>query len=158
MTRHLKTLSPLLVLMPLALAALVSCAGPTMPENSTAGLIGTQEVPPVNTSAMGSAQITVHPDHSVTGRVTTAGINATSAHIHEAPSGVNGPVIIPLTKSADNSFVVPPGAKLTDAQYQSYRAGNLYINVHSASNPAGEIRAQLSPGSSSQQAPTGYGY
>lgn len=158
MTRHSKMLSPLLVLMPLALATLVSCVGPTMPENTTAGLVGTQEVPPVNTSAMGSAQITVHPDHSVTGRVTTVGIDASSAHIHEAPAGVNGPVIIPLTKSADNSFVVPPGTTLTDAQYQSYRAGNLYINVHSASNPGGEIRAQLSPGSPSQQTPTGYSY
>ena len=37
------------------------------------------------------------------------------------------------------------GAKLTDAQYDSFKAGNLYVNVHSAANKGGEIRAQLKP-------------
>jgi hypothetical protein len=40
-------------------------------------------------------------------------------------------------------FDAPAGAKLTDAQYAAYKAGNLYVNVHSAKNPGGEIRAQL---------------
>jgi hypothetical protein len=35
---------------------------------------------------------------------------------------------------------VPLGTKLTDAQYESYKAGNLYFNIHSAANKAGEIR------------------
>jgi len=42
-------------------------------------------------------------------------------------------------------FTVPAGAKLTDAQMQSLQSGNLYVNVHSAANPNGEIRAQLGP-------------
>jgi len=40
---------------------------------------------------------------------------------------------------------VPAGSKLTDAQYESYKAGNLYVNVHSAANKGGEIRAQIKP-------------
>ena len=55
----------------------------------------------------------------------------------------NGPVIVPLNKQGDNVFVAVDGAKFTDAQYASYKAGKTYINVHSAKNPAGEIRAQL---------------
>jgi hypothetical protein len=54
-------------------------------------------------------------------------------------------VIIPLTKSGDNTFSVAAGAKLTDAQLESLKAGNLYVNVHSAANPGGELRAQIAP-------------
>jgi len=67
------------------------------------------------------------------------------AHIHLAPAGKNGPVIVPLTKSGDNMWSVPAGAKLTDDQYKAYKAGDLYVNVHSAENKGGEIRGQLKP-------------
>jgi hypothetical protein len=40
---------------------------------------------------------------------------------------------------------VPAGAKLTQEQYASFKAGNLYVNVHSAEHKPGEIRAQLKP-------------
>ena len=108
-------------------------------------LSGAQEVPPVTTAATGSGTITIGADGSVSGSVTTTGVAATAAHIHEAPAGKNGPIIIPLTKTSDNVWTVPPGAKLTDAQYQSFKAGNLYVNVHSAANKGGEIRGQLKP-------------
>jgi hypothetical protein len=67
------------------------------------------------------------------------------AHIHEAPAGKNGPVIIPLEKKGDNEWAVPANAKLTDAQYKAYMAGDLYVNVHSDAHKGGEIRAQIEP-------------
>jgi CHRD domain len=44
-----------------------------------------------------------------------------------------------------SEWTVPEGARLSDDQFQSYKAGNLYVNVHSAANPGGEIRAQIKP-------------
>jgi len=108
-------------------------------------LSGDQEVPPVKTSASGSGTITVGDDKSVSGSVKTSDVMGNAAHIHEAPPGKAGPVVIPLAKSSDNEWSVPAGAKLTDEQYQSYKAGNLYVNVHSAANKDGEIRGQLKP-------------
>ena len=107
-------------------------------------LSGSQEVPPVPTSASGTGTITVGADGTVTGTVTTTGITSTVAHIHTGAPGTNGPVIVPLAKAGE-TYTVPPGAKLTDAQMSSWRQGNLYVNVHSAKYPGGEIRAQLKP-------------
>lgn len=109
-------------------------------------LSGAQEVPPVTTQGSGSGTITVNEDKSVSGSVKITGFTATAAHIHTGAAGKNGPVIIPLTKSSDGStWSVPAGAKLTDAQYNDYKAGNLYVNVHSAAYKGGEVRGQLKP-------------
>lgn len=107
-------------------------------------LSGAQEVPAVTTAARGGGTITIDNDMNVSGRVTTSGVQGTAAHIHEAPAGKNGPIIVSLIKSGD-TYTVPEGAKLTDAQMAAFKAGNLYVNVHSAANPGGEIRAQLRP-------------
>ena len=53
-------------------------------------------------------------------------------------------MIVPLPKNGD-TYAVPAGAKLTDAQFASFQAGNLYVNVHTAANPGGEIRGPLKP-------------
>lgn len=108
-------------------------------------LSGDMEVPPVKTMASGSGTITVNPDMSVSGSVTTTGLNATMAHIHVGAAGKNGPVAVPLNKDGAQGWAVPAGSKLTEAQYQAYKAGELYVNVHTEANKGGEIRGQLKP-------------
>ncbi|HEX8873728.1 MAG TPA: CHRD domain-containing protein [Nitrosospira sp.] len=106
-------------------------------------LSGDQEVPPVQTSASGSGMIMVEDDKSIKGTITTSNLKGTGAHIHEGAPGKNGPDIITLKKTSDNEWSVPADAKLTDAQYDAFKAGQLYVNVHSDANKAGEIRGQL---------------
>jgi hypothetical protein len=106
-------------------------------------LSGASEVPPVTTSATGTATVTIKDDRSVAVAVTVKDMTPTASHIHEGAAGANGPVIVPFTKTGDNTFASAPDAKLTDAQYAAYKAGNLYVNVHSAKNPGGEIRGQI---------------
>ena len=105
-------------------------------------LSGANEVPPVTTTATGDGTISIADDGSVAGSVTTKGIQGTAAHIHMAAAGKNGPVIVPFTKDGD-TYKAPAGAKLTPDQMTAYKAGELYVNVHSAANPGGEIRGQL---------------
>jgi len=129
-----------------ALGVLASLlALPALADPIKVTLSGSQEIPPVTTSAKGVGTIEVGADKSVSGSITTTGIAATAAHIHEAPAGKNGPVLIPLIKTSDNVWSVPPGARLSDPQYGSYKAGNLYFNVHSAAVKSGEIRGQIKP-------------
>jgi hypothetical protein len=110
----------------------------------TLTLSGANEVPPVVGSPMsGTATVTINPDRTVSVKVAVSGMTATASHIHECAPGTNGPVIVPFTKTADNTFASPDGAKLTESQYASYKAGNLYVNVHSAAHPIGEIRAPI---------------
>jgi CHRD domain len=130
-------------------ALLAAGCAPRMASNAPTGsnvmLSGAQEVPPVNTAATGSGTISVLMDRSVSGTVTTSGVAGTAAHIHMAAPGQNGPVIVPLNKTGENLWSVPDSIRFNDAQYEAYRLGNLYVNVHSAANPAGEIRGQVRP-------------
>ncbi|HWW78148.1 MAG TPA: CHRD domain-containing protein [Steroidobacteraceae bacterium] len=109
-------------------------------------LTGAQEVPAVTTDAKGEGMIKIGMDKSVSGKITTTGMEATMGHIHEgAAPGQNGPPIITLEKAADGSWAVPAGSKLTDEQYDAFKAGKLYVNIHSAAHKGGEIRAPLKP-------------
>jgi CHRD domain-containing protein len=138
-----------------AVVLVISAGCSTMAAGTDEGvkvkLTGDQEVPPVKTAASGSGSFVISSDKSVSGSITTSGIEGTVAHIHDSVPGQtmcgakNGPVIIPLTKGPDNTWSVPAGAKLNDAQYASYKAGNLYVNVHSAANKGGEICSPLKP-------------
>jgi hypothetical protein len=108
-------------------------------------LTGTQEVPANPSTATGTSTITIGADKSIAGSVKVQGMTPTLAHIHEGAKGSNGPVVVPFTKTGEDTFAPAPGATLTDAQYANYLAGKLYINVHSAAYPGGEIRLQLVP-------------
>jgi hypothetical protein len=121
----------------------MSVSAPAM--DSATMLTGSQEVPPVDTKATATSSIAVGDDMSVTGSVTVSGIEATMAHIHEGAMGVSGPPIVTLVKTSDTQWSVPPDTRLTAAQYQKYKAGELYVNVHSAAHKGGEIRLQLKP-------------
>jgi len=111
----------------------------------TVKLSGEQEVPPVTTSATDTGAILIKSDKSVPGSITTVGIQGTMAHIHLAPPGTTAPPIITLVKTSETVWSVRDGAKLTDDQFKSFKDGNLYVNVHSAAHPDGEIRTQLKP-------------
>ena len=108
-------------------------------------LAGNQEIPQVVTPASGSGEFTVGADGAVSGSVTTLSLAGTAAHIHEGAVDKNGPVVIPLTQTSTNLWSVPAGARLTPTQLASFKAGMLYVNVHSAANKGGEIRGQLIP-------------
>ncbi len=127
------------------LAAAAALAGCTAMGGVDVRMSGAEEVPPVNTGASGSGSIRVADDGMVSGSFTTQGVAVLAAHIHEGAAGQNGPVVIPLQKTGDNEWAVPPNAKLTAAQLESYKAGRLYVNFHSAQHKGGEIRAQIKP-------------
>lgn len=125
--------------------ALVVIGGTALAADLKLRLTGAEETPPVTTSATGTGTITIAADKSVSGTIKTAGIDGTVAHIHVGAPGQSGPPIITLNKGADGAWSVPTGSKLTDDQYASFKAGNLYVNVHSAEHKAGEIRGQMKP-------------
>jgi len=129
----------------LAVSLVSACSSVSLAETGPLKLTGDQEVPPVTTAATGTSTIRIASDGGVSGEVKTTGVDGTMAHIHTGARGANGPVIVPLTKTADGVWSVPAGAKLTAEQLATYKAGGLYVNVHSAANKGGEIRAQLQP-------------
>lgn len=129
----------------LSLAALMFTAtcGTANAAAIEATLTGTQEVPPVETSASGTAKFMLKADRALSGSVKTKGVDGTGAHIHEGAPGVNGGVLITLKKKNDHEWTVPVGAKLTADQVTALKAGTLYVNVHSDAHQGGEIRGQL---------------
>lgn len=129
----------------LATAAVACGSAAASAKDVKVKLTGAEETPPVTTTASGSGTIVIREDGSVSGSIKTTGIDGIAAHIHVGAPGQAGPPIITLEKTADGVWSVPAGSKLTDEQLASFKAGNLYVNVHSAEHKPGEIRAQLKP-------------
>ena len=135
-----------------------------------AELEGAQEVPAVTTDTTG--EIEVEFDEALTEAEfelkVSDGEAITQAHLHCAPEGNNGPVVVFLSGFVPGGFDVDEDlAKftLTDANVAAVGAdcvpsigmainnladlalemenGNIYANVHSVANPGGEVRGQL---------------
>lgn len=108
-------------------------------------LSGEQVVPPSRTSASGYGSIDVATDGAVSGSVTVTDMTATEAQVHLGEPGRNGPVVAYLTKTADNTWTVVAGARLTPQQIAAFRAGALYVTVSSIAYKQGELRGQIVP-------------
>jgi hypothetical protein len=109
-------------------------------------LTGDQEVPAVATTATGTAATTVDFDErTVSIHVHTDGVDdATAAHIHHAPAGTNGPVLVPMSKdAADAGHWSAIDQPITPTDIADFLAGNWYANVHTPDHAGGEIRAQI---------------
>lgn len=129
-----------------------------------AELAGSNEVPPVETDTTGEAKFTVLGDAidfelEVEDAVDILG--AAGAHIHCAPAGQNGPVVVFLAGPVSGGFdgelevkssltaanIVDDACGATVGELvQSMRDGNTYVNVHSTAHPSGEIRGQIEEG------------
>lgn len=142
MNRYLKTRTTGALL---AMATFLAIGSSALSADLKVTLSGAEETPPVMTKATGVATITIGADMSVSGTIKTTGIDGTMAHVHVGAVGESGPAIITLAKDANGVWVIPAGSKLTDEQYAKFKAGMLYVNVHSADHKPGEIRAQLKP-------------
>src|SRR5437870_11582428 len=76
--------------------------------------------------------------------ITYAGLSRTptAAHFHgPAAPGANAGVAVPIPNVATSP--AQGSATLTDAQAADLLGGRYYINIHTAANPAGEIRGQV---------------
>jgi hypothetical protein len=115
----------------------------------TVPLSGAQEVPPVATPATATGILTVNrATGAISGSVTFSGLTTplTAGHIHMAPAGVNGAVIVPLlggVGAVAGTMTVPPGAVLLPNQLTAFNNDGLYLNLHTSINPNGEIRGQI---------------
>ncbi len=133
-------------------------------KNFGANLSGGEEVPANDSQGRGHAQFWLSKDGtSLQYKLIVANIeNVTQSHIHIAPRGVNGPVVVFLfgfvaggvtengvlaegTITQPNLIPRPAiGFGGTMAELlAAMRTGNAYVNVHTVQLPAGEIRGQV---------------
>jgi hypothetical protein len=109
-----------------------------------ARMTGAQETPPNASRAIGDATVIINGSSlCVALRVSGLSAPVVGAHIHRAPPGVAGPVVIPLTNPTNGfSYTCPT---VSPALVEEIRAnpGNFYANVHTTAFPGGEIRGQL---------------
>ena len=125
-----------------------------------AELTGAQEVPPVSTTAEGSARFAKVSNTRMTYRLMASSIdNVSATHIHLAPRGEDGPVVVdlrvPASCTVEGTSISCRGA-FTSAQLdgsfegrslgaliREMRAGRTYVNAHTTDFPDGEIRGQI---------------
>ena len=128
-------------------------AAPPKPEQYTASLSGSNETTPpaLVVGATGSSTITVN-GNDLSWTLTTAnfasgttapGSSSTTlpAHIHLGAPGVAGGIMVPLTATVNGT--TSGTVTVADSVLTHLRAGDAYVNVHTAARAAGEIRGQL---------------
>lgn len=112
----------------------------------TATLSQSQENPPTGAPATGTGSFTL-TDEGLHYKITVNGLSGaiTGAHIHTGGIGINGGVTFDIGATFSGNTAVGLVTGLTAAQKKEMLAGNMYVNVHTALNPGGEIRGQLVP-------------
>ncbi len=130
-------------------AGLLGMTGCGKSSVSTTQLSGNNEVPAVTTTASGTANATLDGDElSVSGTYSGLSsalfeVSGSSAHVHNAPTGENGPIVFNLTVNASNGSF--SGTKtLTDSEKDAFAAGRFYVNIHTENHNGGELRGQFS--------------
>lgn len=128
-------------------------------------LYGNHQVPPVETMTTAEAKFKFDKEftHADFKLKVKDGMAITMAHLHCAPKDANGPVVATLFGEVPGGFHIDGTlAKftLTEANLHDtagcpnpintmedlameMQAGNIYVNVHSAANPSGEVRGQV---------------
>ena len=127
-------------------------------------LAGSEEVPPVDTRATGSAELKApHFDNMYYSVNVSNTDKVTAAHIHSGKTGENGPIVVTLFKTESPSSEVMNGiltsGNITNADLEGPMAGKTlidlnkamelgetYVNVHTEEHPNGEIRGQIKGG------------
>ncbi|MGZ5485413.1 MAG: CHRD domain-containing protein [Nitrososphaeraceae archaeon] len=127
-------------------------------------LSGSEEVPPVDTKATGSAEFTAPHFDNIGYKVNVSKIDkVTAAHIHSGKTGENGPIVVTLFKTESPSLESMNGiltsGNITNADLEGQIAGKTlidlnkaielgetYVNVHTEEHPNGEIRGQIKGG------------
>jgi CHRD domain len=114
----------------------------------TGNLTSGQEVPPNPSTATGFGRVTLNDaETQITASFYWTGLtgNATAGHIHgPAPVGTNAPVLFNMAPAAAASgSVVGATFAVTPTQVADLKAGLWYFNIHTAANPGGEIRGQI---------------
>jgi CHRD domain len=128
-----------------ALAVGVLFAGPAFAEKMKATLDGKSENPPNTSAGKGTADIDYDAaTKKLSWKVTYSGLSgpATAAHFHgPAEVGKNAGVAVAIPNAGTSP--VEGSATLTDAQAADLMAGKYYVNIHTAANPGGELRGQV---------------
>jgi hypothetical protein len=131
-----------------ALIATAAVAGPaTGGAKLSTVLTGAAEVPgPGDPDGRGEAKIIVNPGKAqICWEINVRDIEtAAAAHIHSAPAGIAGPVVLALSAPVTNNNSTgceTVDRSLADAIRKSPQA--YYVNVHNAAYPNGAIRGQL---------------
>ena len=121
----------------------------------SATLTGATEVPPGDLDGTGTATIRTIPGSAYlcfSISVQNITLPATAAHIHRAPLGQAGPVVVPLKapdasgKASGCTNVANPDGSLNRTLVKQILAdpAGFYANVHTSDHPAGAVRGQLS--------------